>query len=582
MQDQKNIILAVVLSLAIIMGFQFLFPSDPPTTTQQAAQTQADGQTGATPSAPAQPSSDVPTADDAAPVSPDLGAAPARDRAQALADDPRVTIETPALSGSLSLIGARIDDLTLRRYNVSTDPESGKITLLSPKTAPRAYYAEFGFVPGADAGTVPGSDTRWRADRDTLTPDSPVTLTWRNERGLNFTRKISVDENYMFSIEDSVENTGVGPATVYPYGLISRGYRPTTLGFYILHEGPLGVFDGTLKEVDYDEMEDEGRIEKATTGGWIGITDKYWLTAIDLDNETQSKARFVHSSNGHGPRYQVDFLGGALTVRPGESAATKTDFFAGAKKVSLLDQYAEAYDIPNFDLAVDFGWFYFLTKPFFYALQFLYGLVGNFGIAIICFTICLRLLMFPLANKSFKSMSAMKKLQPEMKKIQERFGDDRQRQQQEMMALYKREKVNPVSGCLPIAIQIPIFFALYKVLFVSLEMRHAPFFGWIQDLSAPDPTSAFNLFGLIPWDPPSFLMIGVWPLIMGVTMWLQQKLNPAPADPVQAKIMMFLPVVFTIMLAGFPAGLVIYWATNNTLSMAQQWVIMRKMGVSAS
>jgi len=581
MQDQKNIILAVVLSLAIIMGFQFLWPTGPaPQPTQQTAEQQAPG---AVQGGEAQPGADVPSPTDVTPGGPAHGAvgAPSRDRAQALADDPRVAIDTPALSGSLSLVGARIDDLTLRRYHTDPDTDSPLITLLSPKGAPRAYYAEFGFVPGADAGTVPGSETVWEADADTLTPDQPVTLTWRNERGLVFIRKISVDDNYMFTIEDRVENTGVGPATVYPYGLISRGYRPETLGFYILHEGPLGVFDGTLKEVDYDEVEDEGRIEQATTGGWIGITDKYWLTAIDLDNDTPSKTRFVHSGNG-APRYQVDFLGDALSVRPGESAVTKTDFFAGAKKVSLLDEYAQTYDIPNFDLAVDFGWFYFLTKPFFYALQFLYGLVGNFGVAIICFTIVLRLIMFPLANKSFKSMSAMKKLQPEMKKIQERFKDDRQRQQQEMMALYKREKVNPVSGCLPIAIQIPIFFALYKVLFVSLEMRHAPFFGWIQDLSAPDPTSLFNLFGLIPWDPPSFLMIGVWPLVMGLTIWLQMKLNPAPADPMQAKIMSFLPIVFTIMLAGFPAGLVIYWATNNILSMAQQWVIMRKMGVSAS
>lgn len=573
MQDQKNIILAVVLSLAIIMGFQFLWPSEP-APPQQSAQTAQQ--------APGASATDIPAPAGSAPSLQAPGGAQdlVRDRAQALADDPRVTIETPELTGSLSLIGARIDDLTLRNYRTTIDEASPNIVLLSPKGAPRSYYAEFGFVSGGQGGDVPGADTRWQADQGTLTPDTPVTLTWQNERGLVFTRKISIDDHYMFTIEDSIENTSTSPATLHPYGLISRGYRPDTLGFYILHEGPLGVFNGTLKEVDYGDLEDDRRIEQASTGGWLGITDKYWLTAIDLNNESESSTRFVYSSDPG--RYQADFLGAGLTVRPGETATTKTDFFAGAKQVKLLDRYAEEYGITNFDLAVDFGWFYFLTKPFFYAIEFLYGLLGNFGLGIIAFTFVLRLIMFPLANKSFKSMSAMKKLQPEMKKIQERFKDDRQRQQQEMMALYKREKVNPVSGCLPIAIQIPIFFALYKVLFVSLEMRHAPFYGWIQDLSAPDPTSLFNLFGLIPWDPPSFLMIGIWPLIMGATMWLQQKLNPAPADPMQAKIMMFLPVVFTIMLAGFPAGLVIYWATNNILSMAQQWVIMRKMGVSAT
>jgi YidC/Oxa1 family membrane protein insertase len=581
MQDQKNIVIAVVLSLAIILGFQFLWPADP---TPPPA---ADGQTAT--SKTDQPAPSAPSA--AAIPAPDGGgstaAAPAatqgpRDRAAALAEAPRVAIDTPALTGSLSLRGARIDDLTLREYRTEVDPASPAIVLLSPQDTPTAYYAEFGFVAGDKATPVPGPDTPWQADGATLTPDSPVTLTWDNGQGLRFTRVVSVDAHYMFTIRDRVENSGVRPATIYPYGLISRGYRPQTLGYYILHEGPLGVFDGTLKEVDYKDLENEdnGVIGQDTVGGWIGITDKYWLTAIDLDNDATSKTRFVHTE-GNGDRYQVDYRGEGVTIRPGDSVDTHTDFFAGAKRVQILDKYAKDYGITNFDLAVDFGWFYFLTKPFFYAIQFLYGILGNFGLAIMAFTLALRLLMFPLANKSFKSMSAMKKLQPEMKKIQERFADDKPRQQQEMMALYKREKVNPVSGCLPIAIQIPIFFSLYKVLFVSLEMRHAPFFGWIKDLSAPDPTTFFNLFGLIPWDPPSFLHIGVWPLIMGLTMWLQQKLNPAPADPMQAKIMMFLPVVFTIMLAGFPAGLVIYWATNNLLSMTQQWVIMRRMGVSA-
>jgi YidC/Oxa1 family membrane protein insertase len=341
----------------------------------------------------------------------------------------------------------------------------------------------------------------------------------------------------------------------------------------------LGVFNGTLKELKYKDLEEDGPVEQVSTGGWIGITDKYWLTALDFPRDTETKARFMHrTADGH-PRYQVDFLGAAHTVAPGQTVSLSHDFFAGAKEIGVLDHYAEGRNIDRFDLAIDFGWFYFLTKPFAYALLWLQGTLGNAGLAIITFTFALRLLLFPLANKSYKSMSKMKALQPDMKALQERFKDDRQRLNQEMMALYKTKGVNPVSGCLPIQVQIPIFFALYKVLFVSIEMRHAPFYGWIHDLSAPDPTSLFNLFGLIPWDPPQMLMIGVWPLIMGLTMWAQQKLNPAPADPMQAKIMMWLPVIFTVMLASFPAGLVIYWATNNTLSVAQQWVIMKRMGV---
>lgn len=579
MPEQKNLILAIALSLLIIVGFEFLWPKPEPTPQPQRQEQTARGPGG----------EDVPTPTDATPGDVSPGAAPGlaegpgittQDRAQALADDPRVAIDTPALKGSINLTGTQIDDLTLRRYHVEPDQTSPSIVLLSPKGSPKPYYAEFGWVAGTEGIAVPASDARWQADGGVLTPDSPLTLTWTNESGLTFTRKISVDENYMFTITDTVTNAGNAAATLYPYGLVSRGYKPETLGFYILHEGPLGVFNDTLKEVDYDELEDEGTIELTTTGGWIGITDKYWLTALDFDRDSETKARFVHRPSNGGGRYQVDFLGAAQTVAPGQSITVSHDFFAGAKRVKLLDQYAEEYNIARFDLAVDFGWFYFLTKPFFYVLLWLYEGLGNFGLAIIAFTIGLRIVLFPLANKSYKSMSKMKKLQPELKKLQERFGDDRQRLNQEMMALYKKEGANPVSGCLPIFIQIPIFFALYKVLFVSIEMRHAPFYGWINDLSAPDPTTLFNLFGLIPWDPPSFLHIGIWPLIMGVTMWLQQKLNPAPADPMQARIMMMLPIVFTVLLAGFPAGLVIYWATNNILSIAQQWVIMRRMGVS--
>lgn len=573
MPEQKNLILAVVLSLVIIVGFEFLWPKpETPPAPQETAQVQPQA-----PGAPNAPAGTAPTAPGGEVAAP--GGAISREAA--LADEPRVAIKTPSLSGSINLVGGRIDDLTLTDYRVAPDKDAAKITLLSPRGSAEPYYAEYGWVAGTQGLGVPGGETRWQADARELSPGNPVTLTWTNDQGLTFARTISVDDDYMFTLSETVTNAGGQPVTLHPYGLISRGYRPQTADFYILHEGPLGVFDGTLKEVSYSDLEEDGKVERTTTGGWIGITDKYWLTALDFDRDSQSTARMLYRQVDGRPRYQVDFLGAARTVAPGETLEVKHDLFAGAKELRVIDHYAEARDIKNFDLAIDFGWFYFLTKPFAYALVWLHGLIGNAGLAIIAFTVILRIILFPLANKSYKSMSKMKALQPEMKSLQERFKEDRQRLNQEMMALYKAKGVNPVSGCLPILVQIPIFFALYKVLFVSIEMRHAPFFGWIHDLSAPDPTSLFNLFGLIPWDPPSFLMIGVWPLIMGVTMWAQQKLNPAPADPIQAKIMMWLPVMFTVMLASFPAGLVIYWATNNSLSVLQQWIIMRRMGVKA-
>ncbi|WP_404380418.1 membrane protein insertase YidC [Caenispirillum salinarum] len=582
MSEQRNLILAIVASLVILLGFEFLWPKpdQPPVEQAQQTQTQAPGQSGDVPT----PGADVP-APGAAPQAP--GAAPgmtapsSRDAALAQSNQ-RVRIDTPALKGSMNLVGARIDDLTLREYHVEPDESSPLIDLLSPAGSPNPYYAEFGWVAGGTGIDVPGSDTVWTTDAQTLSPGNPVTLTWQNPQGIEFQRVISINDKFMFRVEQTVTNTTDQPVTLYPYGLIARVGTPQTAGFYILHEGPLGVFNETLKEVDYDDLADDGTIEQTTTGGWIGITDKYWLTALAFDPGLETKARFAHRPASAGPsdRYQVDYLEPGMTIAAGQSASVTNNFFAGAKEVKLLDQYAEQYNIPNFDLAVDFGWFYFLTKPFFYVLNWLHGLVGNFGVAILVFTVFIKLAMFPLANKSYKAMSKMKKLQPKMKELQERFGDDRTRLNQEMMALYKREKANPVSGCLPIVVQIPVFFALYKVLFVTLEMRHAPFYGWINDLSAPDPTSIFNLFGLLPFTPPEFLMIGVLPLIMGITMFLQQKLNPAPPDPMQAKIMNMLPIVFTFLLAHFPAGLVLYWAWNNTLSIAQQWIIMRRAGAA--
>ncbi|CDL01069.1 Inner membrane protein oxaA [Magnetospirillum gryphiswaldense MSR-1 v2] len=573
MNEQRNLFLAIALSVLILFGFQWLFPSKTPAPESAPATTAA----GTPP---------VPTSGDAVVPAPVQTAAQmaVKSRTDALATAKRIRINTPTLHGSLSVTGARLDDLTLAGYHETADPTSKEIELLSPTGAAHPYHAEFGWVP-VDAGIkTPGPDTVWSvAQGNELSPGSTVVLNWDNGDGLRFVRTVSVDENYMFQIAQRVENYGTKPVTLHPFGLISRTGTPKTEGMYILHEGPLGVFDGTLKEHKYDDLKKLSTERNKTTGGWIGITDKYWLTALVPDQKEELTGRFVHQRADNADRYQVDFTGAAKVVAPGAAAETTFHLFAGAKLVSLLDHYTEKFGVERFDLAIDFGWFYFLTKPFFYLLKMMNSGLGNMGLAILALTVLIKGIMFPLANKSYASMSKMKLLQPQVKALQERFGDDKVRLQQEMMALYKKEKVNPVSGCLPILIQIPVFFALYKVLFVAIEMRHAPFYGWIKDLSAQDPTTIMNLFGLIPWDPalylPAFLHIGVWPLIMGATMWLQQKLNPQPLDPVQAKMMMFLPVVFTFMLGQFAAGLVIYWAWSNILSIAQQWVIMRKYGV---
>lgn len=545
--------------------------------TAQTAQQQA-----ATPGAPAAGGVAVPQPQvPGAPAVSAVGAKAAPSRKEVLTETPRINIQAPRVHGSISLKGGLFDDITMPEYRETIDPKSPEIDVLLPRGLPNAYFADFGWVAVGNT-VVPSADTLWTADRATVTADAPVTLTWDNGAGLKFSRTISVDRDYMFTIADHVENTGTEPVTLHPYGLISRSQTPETAQFYILFEGLLGVLGGSLEEVKYDDLKSKGTIEKTSTGGWTGFTDKYWLSALIPDQKIETKSRFTYHRENGLDKYQTDFLGGAVTVTPGASVTNTSHLFAGAKVVKLLDDYEATLGIDRFELAIDFGWFYFLTKPIFYILTFIHGYVGNFGVAILLLTVIIKLLFFPLANKSYRAMSKMKLLQPEMLKLRERFGDDKQRMNQEMMALYKREGANPASGCLPMLIQIPVFFALYKVLFVTIEMRHAPFFGWIHDLSAPDPTTIFNLFGLIPWDPtpilPVMLHIGVWPLIMGVTMFLQQKLNPQPADPIQAKIFMFLPLVFTFMLASFPAGLVIYWAWNNLLSIIQQWIIMKRAG----
>jgi YidC/Oxa1 family membrane protein insertase len=580
--EQRNLLIAIVLSVGILIAFQFLFermrPAQPPGATPGAPVT--------APTTPSTASRSTAPSQGAAPSAPGVAPAQAAEtREAAIAEQPRVKINTPRLHGSINLLGARLDDLTLANYHETVDPKSPEVVLLSPAGPDSPYIAEFGWVAASPDAKLPGPQTHWESSGGTLTPVNPVTLTWNNGQGLLFSRVISVDQNYMFTVTDSVRNSGITPVKLSPYGLVSRTGTPHVAGYYILHEGLAGyldghVFGGGLVDSDtYAKLLSGEPRDYSSTGGWLGFTDKYWLTALVPPQSETIKARFTHMAEGGVDRYQADYLGREVTIAPEGTAESSARFFAGAKEVNLLDAYRDA-GIPKFDLAIDWGIYYFLTKPIFLILQFFYKMLGNFGMGILLLTLCFKLLFFPLANKSYNAMSKMKLLQPEIQKLRERFPDDKPRQQQEMMALYKRVGANPLAGCLPIVIQIPVFFSLYKVLFVTIEMRHAPFFGWIHDLSAPDPTSFANLFGLLPFVPPAILMIGAWPLIMGLTMYLQQKLNPQPVDPVQARMFMFLPIVFTYMLASFPAGLVIYWAWNNLLSIGQQWTIMRRAGAA--
>ena len=608
--DQRNLILAIVLSVSILLGFQVfiegprieqeraLLEAQKAKETAQSVRPGAPGQA----LAPAQIPGQVPAQIPGQPLIQTPGAVPpgagapvagqpatvaSISRQAVLGSTPRVRISTDRVIGSIRLKGGLLDDLTLPGYHQTLKKDSPNIVMLSPQGTENPYYAQFGWTTTTPGLTVPGPDTVWTADRSTLSVGTPVTLRWTNPQGLEFAQTISIDENFMFSVNQRITNNSTIPAVMHPYGLISLTGTPETSGFWILHEGMIGVFDETLTEVDYSDLPDEPGGIKSTegTGKWLGITAKYFATALIPDQKAINKGRFVHTAPGGKDKYQADYLAGAKSVAPGQTVEFATRLFAGAKEVKLLDSYEEKLGIPRFDRMVDFGWFYFLTKPIFYAIEYFNRVLGNFGLAILLLTVLIKLAFFPLANKSYKSMSRLKKLQPKMVEIRERYKEDRQRQNTAMMELYKKEGANPMSGCFPILIQIPVFFALYKVLFVTIEMRHAPFFGWIQDLSAPDPLGLLMAFGLVPWDVPQALQIvniGIWPIIMGITMFLQQKLNPQPADPMQQKIFMLLPIVFTFLLGSFPAGLVIYWAWNNTLSIAQQWVIMRRMGVSAS
>ena len=565
--ETRNLVAAISLSMAVLIGYQLFFVDIKKDQYQQEIIAENVGDSSNIP---------IPSNDNSGILNTE------NTKSTVLTTVPRVSVISKEVTGSISLKGARIDDVTLSQYRETLDPDSNLIDLLLKSNERNPYFLEFGWS-SPDGVKVPNGKTLWKASKAILSPDSNVTLSWDNGEGVVFYQDISIDDTFMFTVNQRVKNNSKNLITLYPYGLIRRTGEPETTRFFVLHEGPLGVFDGTLSEKSYEDLEDAGKkginIKPLEAGGWIGLTDKYWLTALLPDQKEIFNFTYRHL-NSNGGQYQTDFLGKAIKIKSNSQGESLSRAFAGAKRLTLFDDYEERFDIKHFDLAIDFGWFYFLTKPFFYALSWANDYLGNFGLAILAITVIVKLVFFPLANKSYKSMAKMRNLGPEIKKLRERVGDDRQKLNQEMMNLYKKEKVNPAAGCLPILVQIPVFFALYKVLFVSIEMRQTPFFGWIKDLSVADPTSMFNLFGLLPYSTsmlPDFLNLGVWPLLMGVTMFLQQRLNPTPPDPIQAKIFAWMPVAFTFLLATFPAGLVIYWTWNNLLSICQQWLIMNGM-----
>ena len=582
--NHTNTFMAIALSIMVLIAWQYFYVSPRIEDERQAAEIAAQREASTnTETQSTGEASNIPTqttqgSDETVPAAPAQGAAPVS-REAAISVDPRVSLETDLLIGSINTRGARIDDLRLKNYHVTPDKSSPLIELLSPRGASNAYFAEFGYVKSASSGEVPGPETVWQVEQgESLGVGSPVTLSWTNEKGIQFSRQIAIDDGYMFTVTDTVTNSTGQPAEITPYGRVARFGQPKTANIFVLHEGLIGVLgEEGLQEIDYDDIIDDKEVTTARVNdGWLGITDKYWAAALIPGQSF--KPRFSYFDKGV-PHFQTDFIGEADLVAAGASTSIENRLFAGAKITRLIDAYDEDLNLNNFDLIIDWGWFYFITKPLFFLLDWLYTLIGNFGFAILTATVLVKAVFFPLANMSYASMAKMKKVQPEMMEIRERYAEDKVKQQQEMMALYKREKINPAAGCWPILIQIPVFFALYKVLYVTIEMRHAPFIGWINDLAAPDPTSIFNLFGLLPFEAGGIFLLGVWPLLMGITMFLQMQMNPAPPDPTQAMIFKWMPIVFTFMLASFPAGLVIYWAWNNTLSIIQQGAIMKRHGV---
>ncbi|MHA6687759.1 membrane protein insertase YidC [Mesorhizobium sp. A556] len=588
MQNNRNFFITIALSVLILTVWQVFYMNPRIEAQRETAKVEASrvedrkaGDTGkagdtATPGAATEA-----TSPGAIPNAAGTDGSTPAGREQALAAAARIKIETPSLEGSINLTGARLDDLSLKHYRLTVDKDSPEIELLNPASLPSGYFAEIGFVGNDKTGTVPGPETVWTVDgNSTLTPTTPVTLTYTNDKGLVFKRIFSVDENYMFTISDTVQNPGTDAVVLSNYGRVTRFGKPHDQSTYVLHEGLIGVTgEEGLQEHKYSAVEKDKQFTPGkSTDGWLGITDKYWAVTMVPSAKQPFQPRFAYFEDGR-HRYQSDYLSDPMTIAGGQSATVESLVFAGAKEVAKINAYEKDRDIRRFDLLIDWGWFHFITKPMFWLIDTLYKFFGNFGLAIIATTVLVKAVFFPLANKSYSSMANMKKVQPKMAEIREKYADDKMAQQKAMMQLYKTEKINPVAGCWPMLVQIPVFFALYKVLYITIEMRHAPFFGWIHDLAAPDPTSLFNLFGLLPFAAPAFLMIGVWPLVMGVTMFLQMRMNPTPPDPTQAMIFTWMPVVFTFMMAGFPAGLVIYWAWNNTLSIIQQGIIMKRQGV---
>jgi len=554
--DTKNVIAAISLSAAVIILYSLFFAPPPPDPKKIQPEKNITNET-----------TDAPSLEQNEQIS-------KISRNEAISEEDRILFENNNIKGSISLLGGSIDDLTFKKYTKTLNGDDN-IVLLNPRKVENGYYVETGWVTTNKNINTPNSNTIWKIEgNNKLTTNSPIKISWTNDDNIKFEKEISIDNQYLFTVNQSIINNSEKTYNFYPYGQIIRNQSPKVTNFYILHEGLLGVFDDQLVEQDYEDIEEKKYSVNAKTG-WLGITDKYWITSLVPEKNKYFRTEFDYKN-----KFRANFIEtNATEVGANETKSNKIKIIIAAKEVDVVDGYAESLDINKYDLAIDWGWFYFIVKPLFFVIDYFFKLTGNFGIAIILITICIRLAFFPLANYSFRSMAKMKVLQPEMTRLKELYKDDKMKLQQEMMALYKKEKVNPVSGCLPIFIQIPFFFAIYKMLFVTIEMRHQPFFGWIKDLSERDPTSVFNLFGLIPWDPPSFLLIGAWPIFMGITMFLQQKLNPTPPDPIQAKIFMFFPLFLTVILAPFPSGLVIYWTINNVLTMAQQYVIMKRTTV---
>lgn len=580
MQDNKNILLATILSAVILIGWTWFY--EKPRLEKQELQKKVTIQNEVKESTSDSPNKVLATSEktgETLNVKPQETILVIKNRDEILAASAknRVTIENENLHGSISLIGARFDDLTLAKYFTTVEKKE-EVILFSPSDSKERYFADFGWISSDSSLDLPKPTSVWKSNNSKLTPQNPITLSWKNNSGVEFLINISLDENYMFSVSQEVKNHSKNAISVANYGRINRVFNSKVKPNYILHEGAIGVLDGALKEVNYTKLAEEKQQNYSSSeGGWLGITDKYWLSSIIPDGSLKYSANFSHVLSNKNNFFNSEFVGQEFKIPQGENLKFNHHIFAGAKKVKLLDQYAKEYNIKLFDRAIDFGWFYFLTKPFYFIVSLLNKLLGNFGLAILAMTVLVKLALFPMANKSYSAIGKVKLLQPKIDEVRAKFKDDKMAMNREIMELYKREKVNPASGCLPILIQIPVFFALYKVIFVTLDMRHAPFYGWIHDLSAPDPTSIFNLFGLLPFSVSSSFTIGVWPILMGLTMIVQHKLSPATSDPTQAKILKWMPYVLTFVLAAFPAGLVIYWTWSNSLSILQQWVISKKL-----